>query len=112
MSVTRNQLQKMAVQIDQVVDLIRQQDFADDVLTQSVCPIYKESAKNLMHYATFRSFDARKMQKGLKELGLTRLANAEGNILGSLINLKIIVHSLLGGAPDLTKNEFLSFGKP
>lgn len=111
MSVTRNQLQKMAVQIDQVVDLIRQKDLADDVLTQSVCPIYKESAKNLMHYATFRSFDARKMQKGLKELGLTRLANAEGNILGSLINLKIIVHSLLGGAPDLTKNEFLSIGE-
>ncbi len=111
MGVTQEQLQKMALQIDHVIDLIQQQDLDNSKLMESVCPIYRESAKNLIHYAAFRSFDARKMQKGLKELGFTRLANAEGNILGSLINLKIIVNTLLGGAPDLTKNEFLSIGE-
>jgi len=109
MGITRNQLQKMAVQINQVVDLIQQQD-ADIVLPQKVCPMYKESAKNLIHYAAFRSFDARKMQEGLKYLGLTRLANSEGNILGSLINLKIIIHSLLGDVPNLSTSKFLSIG--
>ncbi|WP_127138200.1 pyruvate kinase [Flagellimonas oceanensis] len=111
MGITREQLQKMALQIDEVVYSIQQQDVNENILLQDVCAIYRESAKNLMHYTAFRSFDARKMQKGLKQLGLTRLANAEGNILGSLINLKIILHSLLGGAPDLKRDGFLSIGE-
>lgn len=111
MGITQQQLQKMALQIDEVVDLIQEQQVNKELLTKGICPSYRQSAKNLMHYAAFRSFDARKMQNGLKQLGLTRLANAEGNILGSLVNLKIIVHSLLGGAPNLEKNEFLSIGE-
>ena len=111
MGVTQEQLQQMAAQIDHVIDLIQQQDLDNGKLMESVCPIYRESAKNLIHYAAFRSFDARKMQKGLKELGFTRLANAEGNILGSLINLKVIVNTLLGGNPDVAKNKFLSIGE-
>ncbi|MBO0343181.1 MAG: pyruvate kinase [Bacteroidota bacterium] len=110
MGITREQLHKMALQIDEVVDLVQQQDADSSPVVKQVCPIYKKSAKNLMHYATFRSFDARNMQRGLKELGLTRLANSEGNILGSLINLKIITHSLLGSNPNLSHNEFLSIG--
>ncbi|MDF0715232.1 pyruvate kinase [Muricauda sp. 334s03] len=111
MGITHHQLQKMALQIDEVVDMIQYQNIDENLLSQEICPTYRESAKNLMHYAAFRSFDARKMQNGLKQLGLTRLANAEGNILGSLINLKIILHSLLGGAPDLKKYKFLSIGE-
>ncbi|MDF0707322.1 pyruvate kinase [Flagellimonas okinawensis] len=111
MGITKEQLQKMALQIDEVVDLIQQQHVDANAISKQVCPIYMESAKNLMHYSAFRNFDARKMQNGLKQLGLTRLANAEGNILGSLINLKIILHSLLGGAPDLRKDKFLSIGE-
>lgn len=111
MGITQQQLQKMALQIDEVVDLIQQQHVGEEVLSKGICPSYRQSAKNLMHYAAFRSFDARKMQMGLKQLGLTRLANAEGNILGSLINLKIILHSLLGGSPDLKKDGFLSIGE-
>jgi len=110
MGITRQQLQKMALQIDEVINLIQRQQAIDGILPAEVCPVYRESAKNLLHYATFRSFDARNMQKGLKQLGLTRLANSEGNILGSIINLKIIVNSLLGAAPDLSKKEFLSIG--
>ncbi len=110
MGITREQLRKMALQIDEVVDLVQQQDAENSPVLQQVGPIYKESAKNLMHYSTFRSFDARNMQRGLKELGLTRLANSEGNILGSLLKLKLIVHSLLGSTPNLSNNEFLSIG--
>nr|WP_297787289.1 pyruvate kinase [uncultured Allomuricauda sp.] len=110
MGLTQEQLQNMLAQINQVVDLIHQQDLVRGDLIKNVCPIYEESAKNLLHYAAFRSFDAREMQRGLKQLGLTRLANSEGNILGSLINLKTIIQSLLGDAGNLSKNEFLSIG--
>ena len=68
MGITREQLQKMALQIDEVVYSIQQQDVNENILLQDVCAIYRESAKNLMHYTAFRSFDARKMQKGLKQL--------------------------------------------
>ncbi|NYJ25989.1 pyruvate kinase [Allomuricauda sp. ARW1Y1] len=110
MGITRELLEKMAEQIDAVIDRIHQHEMDGHGLTKGVCDMYSASARNLLHYTSFRSFDARKMQKGLKQLGLTRLANAEGNILGSLLNLKIIVNSLLGRSPDLTKNEFLNIG--
>jgi len=110
MGITREQLEKIARQIDAVIDRIQQQEADARMLAKEVSSFYKDSAINLMHYTAFRSFDARKMQKGLKQLGLTRLANAEGNILGSLLNLKIILNSLLGKSPDLAKNQFLNIG--
>ncbi|MHA7829476.1 MAG: pyruvate kinase [Flagellimonas sp.] len=110
MGITSEQLQNMIFQIDEVVDLIRRRDLDGGNLIKDVCPVYKESAKNLLQYATFRSFDAREMQRGLKQLGLTRLANSEGNILGSLINLKTIIHGLLGDTSDLSNSDFLSIG--
>lgn len=111
MGITQELLQKMSLQVDEVIGLIRQQHTDAVPFSTHICSDYRESANNLMHYAAFRSFDARKMQNGLKQLGLTRLANAEGNILGSLINLKIILRSLLGCPVDLEKNQFLSIGE-
>lgn len=60
---------------------------------------YRASAKNLLHYGTLRNFDIRKLQKKMKRLGLSRFANAEGNILGSLIN----AHELIGKLGQNTK---------
>ncbi|MCR9226187.1 MAG: pyruvate kinase [Flavobacteriaceae bacterium] len=111
MGIAHERLRKMALQVDEVIDLIRRQNTDTALWPHNICSDYMESAKNLMHYAAFRSFDARKMQKGLKQLGLTRLANAEGNILGSLMNLKIILNSLLGDSVDLEKNQILSIGE-
>ena len=111
MATTPDQLQKIAAQLDQILERIAQHEKENISLLNKVCPLFSESAKNLLHYSAFRSFDAREMQKGLKRLGFTRLANAEGNILGSLTHLKQIVNSLLG-APSEAKNEhFLSIGE-
>lgn len=110
MGLTVDQLQKILVQIDQVIELIQEKDLEGYELEEMVSRTYKESVKNLMHYAAFRSFDARKMQKGLKQLGLTRLANSEGNILGSLFKLKLIVHNLMGMPPDLAEDRILGIG--
>lgn len=111
MPISEEQLQQMSTQLDEVMNLIQQQDADHVSKMETVCPIYRESAKNLMHYAAFRGFDARTMQKGLKQLGLTRLANAEGNILGSLTNLKTVVDSLLGKSAHANGDRFLSIGE-
>ncbi|MEZ4809430.1 MAG: pyruvate kinase [Allomuricauda sp.] len=110
MATTPEQLEKIALQLDQVIGQIQQQDTEDQIPLDRICPIYQESAKNLLHYSAFRSFDARMMQMGLKQLGLTRLANAEGNILASLMNLKNVVNSIRGNALELGEDEFLSIG--
>lgn len=102
---------QMSTRLDKVMDLIQQQDAGHVSKLETVCPIYRESVKNLMHYAAFRGVDARSLQKGLKQLGLTRLANAEGNILGSLVNLKTVVDGLLGKPAPEVAHQFLSIGE-
>ncbi|MFD2099745.1 pyruvate kinase [Flagellimonas iocasae] len=111
MATTPDQLTKIAVQIDEILDRVAQHEKENVPLLHKVYPTYRESAQNLLHYAAFRSFDAREMQKGLKRLGFTRLANAEGNILGSLINLKKVVNSLQGTPLELEGEGVLSIGE-
>ncbi len=111
MGIQKEQLQTIALRIDEVIGLIQKENLKNHALLEEVCPSYAPSAKNLSHYAAFRSFDARSMQKELKHLGLTRLANSEGNILGSLLNLKEIVHSLLGNLPKTVESDYLHIGE-
>ena len=111
MPVAKEQLQKLSAQLDDVLRLIQDQEVENVSMLNAVCPMYRQSAKNLMHYVAFRGFDARGMQKELKKLGLTRLANAEGNILGSLVNLKTMVDNLLGTPQPQKEAAFLSIGE-
>ena len=62
MGITREQLEKIARQIDAVIDRIQQQEADGRMLAKEVSSFYKDSAINLMHYTAFRSFDARKKQ--------------------------------------------------
>ncbi|MDC6365554.1 MULTISPECIES: pyruvate kinase [Flavobacteriaceae] len=110
MSLAPQYLEKIACQIDQMIDQIEQKQLLSTEVLHKVAPNYRESAKNLLHYGTFRSFDAREMQKGLKQMGFTRLANAEGNILGSLMNLKAIIQKLYGNDSKTNSGDFLPIG--
>ena len=110
MSLTPDQLQNIAQQIDQILEHIQQREAANSEVLKEVCEEYKRSARNLIHYSAFRSFDAREMQKGLKQMGFTRLANAEGNILGSLLNLKVIINNLIGNGVKRPQEDHLPIG--
>ncbi|BFP40128.1 pyruvate kinase [Flavobacteriaceae bacterium GF1] len=56
-----------------------------------VGPYHEKSAQNLANYVSFRSFDVRKMQENLKNLGLTRFANAEGHIKASVLTIRYLL---------------------
>ena len=56
-----------------------------------VSPYHEKSAQNLANYGSFRSFDVRKMQEHLKNLGLTRFANAEGHIKASVLTIRYLL---------------------
>ncbi len=111
MPATQEQFEDLANQLKEVIHMIQGQDVEILNKTSDVCPRYSNSAQNLMHYAAFRSLDVRGMQKSLKQLGLTRLANAEGNILGSLANLKSMVDKLRSEPSDDGDAKYLSIGE-
>ena len=58
---------------------------------QKVHPKWLESARNLVHYRALRTHDLRELQKKLGNLGLSRLAKAEGHVMASLdANLQML----------------------
>ena len=66
-----------------------EKDFAPYL--QKVHPKWLESARNLVHYRALRNHDLRELQKKLGNLGLSRLAKAEGHVMASLdANLQML----------------------
>lgn len=58
---------------------------------EKVHPNWLESARNLVHYRSLRNHDLRDLQKKLGNLGLSRLAKAEGHVMASLdANLQML----------------------
>jgi pyruvate kinase len=73
-----------------------------------VCPKYQKSARNLVHYNAFRSYDLKSLQKALRNLSLSRLANAEGHIKASLLNTRFILSRLVAEVPSASVPSKLS----
>ena len=63
-------------------------------------PRFRESAKNLVHYAALRHFDLRPLQKKLARLGLSSLGRAEQHVDASLKAVIIALHRLASDAND------------
>lgn len=77
----------------------------------AVCETYRESARNLLHYQAFREFDVRSVQKQLRNLSLSRLANAEGHVMASLHNTLFILHRLIAEKPPKARRSGYSVKK-
>jgi pyruvate kinase len=54
------------------------------------------SAKNLIHYVTMRRADLRELQAELSQLGLSSLGRAEGDVLGGIHAICLMLHKALG----------------
>ncbi len=76
-----------------------------------VQPIYLESAKNLIHYMAFRSFEIDELQKKLRYMGLPDLAHIEAHVMKSLISLQIILNKLLGNDKNVKHKKYISIKK-
>ena len=69
--------------------------YADELAT--VHPAFAEGARNLVHYLALRKADTHGLRKKLRRLGLSSLAHAERNVLGSVRAVQTAVDSLVGG---------------
>lgn len=111
MNIAPEKLVDITAKIEQIVHDIQQQENENRGTWKQVNKVYTESARNLIHYNTFRSYDLRGIQKRLKRLGLSRFANAEGNILGSLYNAHYLLKLLAQKSQDPPKGSYLQIGQ-
>ncbi len=62
----------------------------------AVLPVYRRSARNLVHYLAFRTFDIDCLQKQLRDQNLPSLSSIEAHVMDSLLAIKTIINHLLG----------------
>lgn len=84
----------MELTIPQLIDeltvirkAIMETEAAHTDLLASVHPNYEYSARNLLRYLKLRTFDLRKLQEALSELGLSSIGNSERYVLAGIENI-------------------------
>jgi pyruvate kinase len=101
-------LQDINLQIDQIFQKISAFEIRYQPQLNAVHPHYKESARNLIHYLAFRTFDNNGIQEKFRDLGLSGSAELEGNVMHSLLGIKIIIDSLLENPFEKPSSEFIN----
>ena len=96
----RHKLELLIEEIEQVIRYVDSAVEKHEKALSKVHPKYRESAENLLHYTAMRSKDLSRVQKRLKDLGLSRLAKAESHVMPSLIATRSILCSLADHDPD------------
>jgi len=84
---------------DQISQIIQKAELMEDAhkqIIESVHPAYNVSARNLLHYLAFRSYDIDVLQEQLRSMGLPSLTHIEGHVMESLLSIKTIINHLLG----------------
>ena len=94
MKIKKEKFIEIATLLDDVIHAVLQEEKSNGELLDKVAKEYLESARNLIHYRAFRRFDLRSTQKKLRNIGLSRFANAEGHILASLSISRYILQNL------------------
>ena len=108
MNINKEKVKELIAQIEIILDAIRLEEANAEALLAQINPEYFKSARNLIHYNAFRKFDLRATQKELQNIGLTRLAKAEGHLLSSVLKTRFILYSLLGDKPAENSKAGLS----
>ena len=90
--------------IEQVRKQLREiRDRATDLETKyateldGVHPAFREGALNLVHYLALRKSRTHELRRSLRRLGLSSLADAERNVLGSIDAVQQAIEHLVGG---------------
>jgi len=95
MKIRHKKISDLIVQIDQVILNLEKAEKENRSQIGHVHSLFKEGARNLIHYRSFRSTDLSRLQKQLQNVGLSLLGNSESHVLTSLMNCRHILKSLL-----------------
>ncbi len=95
LKVKNAKIEKLIHELEEIIGSIKKAEKHHHHQLKGVCDTYEKSARNLVHYVAFRKRDLRDTQKKLKNLGLSRLANAGAHQLASLNNTVYILSKML-----------------
>jgi pyruvate kinase len=95
MKIQVEKMKKLLQQIDEFLVAIKAAEKEQSDVLAKIAKPYRKSARNLVHYRAFRKIDLRDFQKSMRQLGLSRFANAEGHIKASLLNTRLILQALI-----------------
>jgi len=111
MKIKQEVLQSINDEISSIIQKAMEMEVKYSNEISGVHHVYKRSAKNLIHYLAFRSFDIDVLQDKLRELGLPSLTHIEGHVLESLLSIKTIINHLLGNQKEEHQKRVISSTK-
>ena len=103
MKIKKEKIEALIDKVEEIIGLVKAEEARYKEAIAMTCEVYTKSARNLIHYQALRKLDLRKLQKSLGDLGMSRLANAEGHVLASLLNTHYILKSLIDQSSKNTK---------
>lgn len=103
-----SKLESMLIQLEQILEQVKQKEKEYTLQIAKVHPKYVQSARNLIHYRTLRSIDIRDLQKKLGHLGLSRLAKAAAHVIPNLNTSIAIISAMLNNESIKVERNGLS----
>ena len=100
MKIKHEKIVQLIEEIDDIILYLLSKEKSKRELIRLSCSTYRKSARNLIHYKALRQDDIRRIQKKLGNIGLSRLARAEGHVMASLVNTRFILNLLIGGKSE------------
>ncbi|MCF6359678.1 MAG: pyruvate kinase [Cyclobacteriaceae bacterium] len=104
----QEELIEIKAELEEIILKARKLEKEYEALISNVHVNYRASAVNLTHYLAFRSFDIDQLQEKLGYLGFPDLANIEGHVMQSLLNIKAIVDSFMGNKAAPNQQKIIS----
>ena len=96
MKIDKDTLESIHFEITEIIQSAKQWEVRYLSELSSTHRVYQKSAKNLVHYLAFRSFDIDLLQDRLRNIGLPSLTNIEAHVMESLLSIKTLINHLLG----------------
>ena len=95
MKLNPEELEKINARLNEVIAKATEFEHKYAEKINRVLPVYRRSARNLVHYMAFRTFEIDELQQKLRDLGLSSLSSIEAHVMDSLLNAKTIINHLL-----------------
>ncbi len=110
--ITRTErIRTLKLKFDEIIAFVKQIEVQYQDEIDSVNPVYRKSALNLVHYLGFRNFDIDEIQDQLRDLDFPSLSNIEAHVMRSLLSIRSLLDHLLGNTSPEKRKGIISVKK-
>ncbi len=104
-------LKALGHRLDSILEKAKKMELQYAEELELVHPIYRKSAKNLIHYLAVRTFEVDEFEEELMQLGFPAISAAEGHVMRGILNLKQLISSLLNEKEPISSKGVLGIKK-